>query len=439
MEHLKGKINRYLDEQAGKFIELGELLYHTPELGYREFHTSRVVAEHFKSLGLPYEEGLALTGVKARLKGKNSQARVAVLAELDAVYCPEHPDSDKTTGAAHACGHHMQVVALLACAEALTCTGVGEVLDGDVIFFATPAEEYVEYEHRSHLLTSGKIHFLGGKQELLYLGCFNDVDLALATHASVSGTPASLAVSSNGFGAYRFKYKGRSAHVAVDPSQGVNALNAALISMVGMHALRETFPEREYIRVSFILKEGGRVVNTVPAEAVLEIQIRGRTLEAISQIKDGVRRAVQGGAMVVGCGLEEEWLGGYMPYQAHPALSELLGHNASSLLNLSKIPEEGHGYFSTDLGDLSQVMPVAQIAVGGFKGGFHALDFTVADKYLSYLIPAKILCHTIIDLLERGAAKAREIKESFIPRFEKSQYREVSQKIWSLSSYLQKH
>jgi len=432
VEHLKERVSRYLDEHAAKFIELGDLLYHTPELGFREFKTSRIVAENFKALGLPYEENLALTGVKARLRGKESLATVALLGELDAVYCPEHPQADKSTGAAHVCGHHMQIVTLIACAEALTLTGVGEALDGDVVFLATPAEEYVEYEYREHLLTTGQIHFSGGKQELLYQGCFKDVDLALSVHASVSDTPASLSLSCNGFGVYRFKYKGKSAHAAVDPSKGINALNAALLSMMGIHTLRETFPEKEYIRVSFILKEGGRVVNTIPGEAVLEVQIRGRSLEAIQGVKGSIERAIRGGALIVGCKLEEEWLAGYMPYQAHPDLSDLLGQNACSVFKLNHIPREEHGYFSTDLGDVSQTMPVAQIAVGGFKGGFHSPDFAIVDKKLAYLAPAKILCYTVIDLLERRALKARTIKENFVPCIKQERYKEMSSQFWAL-------
>jgi metal-dependent amidase/aminoacylase/carboxypeptidase family protein len=100
MKELKKKATTYLEENRQKFIDLGNKLFQMPELGFREYNTSKTVNDYLIKLGLQTEKH-ALTGIKSKLKGKNSLATVGVLGELDAIYCPEHPQADKKTGAAH--------------------------------------------------------------------------------------------------------------------------------------------------------------------------------------------------------------------------------------------------------------------------------------------------------------------------------------------------
>ena len=118
-----------------------------PELGFKEWKTADRVCAVFDELGLPYERNLALTGVKARLKGKGEGPTVALMGELDALIVPDHPGADLSTGAAHACGHNAQIAGLLGAAYGLVESSAGSDLAGDVIFFAVPAEEYVEIEY----------------------------------------------------------------------------------------------------------------------------------------------------------------------------------------------------------------------------------------------------------------------------------------------------
>lgn len=417
MSELKERASAYLDNNCQQFFQLGNDLFHTPELGFREFRTSRQVGDYLNRLGLDDLTTHAVTGLKGRLRGRNSIISVGIIGELDAIYCPDHPAADKETGAVHACGHHMQLVAMLAAAEALVKTGAARELDGDVVFLATPAEEYIDSAFRKHLLESGQVRYASGKQEMLAVGCFDDVDLALSTHAMANSKQdqetAFLCTSCNGFDSFRFEFIGKGGHAGIDPGSGVNALNAAVLSIAGIQALRDTFPDREFIRVSFILTEGGNVLNIIPDKAVLEVQIRGRTTKAIEDVKAKVGRAVRGGAGVIGCQLLEQALPGYKPYLASTLLSEIYGLNAQEILGGKPVKTLEHGYQCTDLGDLSAQIPVAQLVTGGFGGRLHGKDFCVADAYQAYILPAKIICATVIDLLEKGAAKARKVKEEY--------------------------
>ena len=108
----------------------------------------------------------------------------ALLGELDALVVAGHPVADPQTGAAHACGHNAQMAGLLGAAMGLLDARAFEHLAGRVVFFAVPAEEYGDVEWRVQQARAGRLEFLGGKPELLRLGHFDDVDLAMMIHTT---------------------------------------------------------------------------------------------------------------------------------------------------------------------------------------------------------------------------------------------------------------
>ncbi|MCP5820955.1 amidohydrolase, partial [Klebsiella pneumoniae] len=114
-EQLKAKVCEAIAARKGDIKKLAENIWAEPELGYKETRTAKKVEAAFDSLGVSYRNQLALTGVKARLKGgKGSKRSVAVIGELDAIICAEHPDADDQTGAAHCCGHNAQIANMMA-------------------------------------------------------------------------------------------------------------------------------------------------------------------------------------------------------------------------------------------------------------------------------------------------------------------------------------
>ena len=145
-ELLKQKVCAAIDAHADKIKAICASINDEPELGFKEVKTSAKVAEFMRELGLEPQTGLAINGVKARAKGGKPGPTAAVLGELDAVGCPASAKADPATGAAHACGHNMQVATMLAAACGITQSGVLSELAGDVVFFGVPAEEYIEIE-----------------------------------------------------------------------------------------------------------------------------------------------------------------------------------------------------------------------------------------------------------------------------------------------------
>lgn len=433
LQELKDQVCRTIDGNADRIITFARTVAAHPELGYKETNTARTVAAFFQTLQLPTQEGLAVTGVKATLDSGTAGPNVAILGELDAVLCPDSPHADPLTGAAHACGHHLQLGIMAGAALGLAHAGIAGRLTGRVTFMAVPAEEYVEIAYRQKLREEGKIHFLGGKQELIYRGAFDDVDMAMMIHAAKACPTPTIALgsSSNGFIGKTVQYLGKEAHAAEAPDQGINALNAAMLGLMGINALRETFRDDDIVRVHPIITKGGDLVNVVPSDVRLETYVRAKTMEAIDATHHKVDRALKAGGDAVGARTIIKTLPGYLPLHCCQAMNDLFAANARQLVPPEQVINAGHFSASTDMGDVSHLMPVIHPYTGGTTGFLHARDFDVVDYQAACIVPAKIMAMTAVDLLYDGASQARHILDDFQPLLTKEQYIKIMDNYFS--------
>src|SRR5881409_1152970 len=409
---LKERVYAVIDRRAEEIVGLGERIRKHPELGFKEVKTARLVEETFAGLGLKPKAGLALTGVRAEALGRAGDGPTfALLGELDALVVAGHPEGDPTTGAAHACGHNAQVAALLGAAMGLLDAKALDALSGRVVFFAVPAEEYGDIEWRVAQARAGRLEFLGGKPELLRLGHFDDVDMAMMIHTTSrpedgkTGVP----VSNNGCIVKTVRYLGRASHAGGAPHMGINALYAAQIGLTAINAIRETFKDEDSIRVHPIITHGGSQVNVIPADVRIETYVRGKSVEAIQDANRKVDRALRAGALALGATVEIETLPGYMPMHCDATMAAHFKQTMTRLVGEEHYRQIGHRTGSTDMGDLSQVMPVLHPYIGGARGSGHGADFEIADTALAYVAPAKALAAMAIDMLADGAAGAREV------------------------------
>lgn len=410
LSDMEKKVIEAIDRRAEDICAWGEKLFRMPELGYKEFETGRVIREEFEKLGLGCDGKHAVTGVQGTLKG-NGDYHVAVLGELDAVVCKAHPAADSETGAAHACGHHAQMAAMLGVAAGLIDSGVMEQLAGSVIFMATPAEEYIDLDYRRGLQQEGKIQYFGGKQQLIQEGVFQNIDAAMMVHAQPNTPQASVYVhgSSLGFVEKQITFRGRAAH-ASEPHKGVNALNAAALAILGMHANRERFREEDKIRVHPIITKGGDVVNSVPDEVCMDSYVRGASMEAILRAGEDTDRAIMGAAQMVGAEAEIQTIQGYAPLKQNYALGEIFREVSELFIAKENIHTGIDMVGSTDIGDLSHILPCIQPTVGGFEGELHSKEFKVTDPYIAYVLPAKIMALTVVRLLANGGQGIQAVK-----------------------------
>lgn len=427
-EQLKQKVCQAIADRKVDIRAMALAIWEEPELGYKETKTAQKVEAAFDKLGVEYRNKLALTGVKGRLKGgKGSKYSVAVIGELDAIICADHPSANDISGAAHCCGHNAQIANMMAVTMGLIDSGAMEYLAGDVVPFAVPAEEYVEITYRKRLIEEGKIKYIGGKPELIHRGEFDDIDMALQIHLTSVPKDRSngfieISTTSNGFIGKLIEYKGEAAHAAAAPHAGVNALNAAMMGMMGVHAIRETFQEKDYIRFHPIITQGGDLVNVVPSDVRMESYVRAGNVPAMIDANERINQALKAGAMAVGATCEIKDLPGYLPLHNNSTLNDLLKQNAENLIGEENVSIAPHMTGSTDTGDLSHIMPVSHPWIGSVRGILHGKDYTVFDEEMAYIRPAQMMACTIIDLLYDDAQTAQTLMTNYKPLMTKEEY-----------------
>ncbi len=423
-EELKRLVSEVIDSKADELVNLAQTILDNPEPGFRETKTSRLVSNKFGELGLRSRAGLAMTGVRVDLAGATAGPALAILGELDSLIVNEHPHADSATGAAHACGHHCQIAMMLGAAMGLMQPEVLNSLSGRLVFMAVPAEEYIEIEYRDDLRQDGKIEFLGGKPELVKLGEFDDVDMAMMLHTTSNPDEKKLCISetNNGMLAKRIQFIGRGSHAGGAPHLGINALNAATLALSAIHYNRETFRDEDSIRVHPIITKGGEAVSAVPADVRMETFVRGRTVEAIMDANAKVDRALKAGAMAVGGQVSIKTIPGYLPLRQNKAMSDVFKANADDLVGEDNVGHTAHRGGSTDMGDISHLMPTIHPYVGGATGLGHGSNYLVEDYGLAVVTAAKSLANTAIDLLADGAALGGSIVSGHRPEMTRPEY-----------------
>lgn len=423
-DELKQRVIAAIEENKETIIAAGRKIYANPEFGYKEFETTKTVAEFFKNeFRIEVEEKIAYTGCRARINEDKSGPKIAVLGELDGISCSEHPDANEI-GASHTCGHNVQIAGMLGAAVGLIKSGVFKELDGKIDFIATPAEEFIELAYRSKLRAEGHIKYFGGKQELIRKGAFDDVDMSIMFHVLDTGDKKVLVgPESNGFIGKEVKFIGKESHAGSAPYEGVNALNAAMLAINNVHAQRETFKEADRVRFHPIITKGGDIVNVVPADVRMEAYVRARTIESILDANTKVNRALMAGAMAVGANIEITEIPGYLPILRHNNMEEVLRENLNYIgLTAEDIIDGGDFTGSFDFGDVSHLIPTLHPMFGGVKGALHTRNYSIIDEEYAYLAPAKAMALTIVDLLFDGAVKGKEILKNFKPVMTKEEY-----------------
>lgn len=421
---MKNKIQDLADKIIPAMIELSEDIYKNPELGYKEIRTSNKVMEFLDKYKISYKSQVAHTGIIATIDSNKKGPHIALICELDAVPTTDHPYSSPVDCAAHTCGHYSQIGVMMSVLCSIQESDILKDLCGKISLIATPSEEFCDLDYRKQLIKEGKIKYMSGKQEMLSLGVFDDVDIVLSCHTMGTGMPYDAEVDAglNGFICKRAVFHGKAAHAGSYPYNGINALNAANIAMCGINFLRETFKEEDGIRVHFVLTEGGQTVNTVPQKTTLDMYVRAKTVEAIFKTDEKVTRALRAGALATGCDIEIIDTPGYFPLKQDRNLTKLIVKNIRKFINEDRILSDNHGFASGDMGDISMLLPTVEIGTGGFYGTMHGSDFKTEDTYMAYTVPSKYFIDSVVDLLDNDGKEAYKIKNSFKPIMSKENY-----------------
>ncbi|MFR4161654.1 MAG: amidohydrolase [Paraclostridium sordellii] len=424
-KELKRLVLEEIDKNKDKIIEAGRSIYKTPELGYKEVKSTKIASEFLKSLGVEVIDNIAVTGCMTSLNKDKNGPKIAVMGELDSVVCPDHKDANEI-GNIHCCGHNIQVAGMLGCAVGIIKSGVLKYLDGKIDFMAVPSEECIDLEFRKSLQEKNEIKYVGGKQELLYRGTLDDVDMAMMFHALNFEENKNCVIKSytNGFVSKHATFIGRASHAGIAPHEGINALNMASLATNNINAQRETFKDEDRVRISTVINHGGDIVNVVPSKVTIEAMVRAATVDAMIDANEKVNRSLHAAAMALGGEVIIEDTIGYLPLDSDDSMDfifkknyvELVGGSEESIVDVIKTAG------STDFGDISQIIPCIHPWIGGVSGSLHTKDYYISNEELAYIIPAKAMAMTIIDLLGDDAKIAKDIVEKFKPTFTKESY-----------------
>lgn len=320
-----------IDQDADALKALSRYIHANPEPALEEVKASKACADFLDARGFTVVRHVAGLSTAFAAHSGTGAPRIAFLSEYDAL-----------PGVGHGCGHNLIAIAGIGAGIGLAAAIAELDGHGRVDIFGTPAEESV-----------------GGKIIMANAGLFEGIDAAMGAHP---GTVEAVCPTVEGSGQalacvlVRISFRGRSAHAAADPENGINALNAVIEVFNGINAFRQHMPLDG--RIHGIITRGGDIPNVVPDFAVAEFYVRASTVARMNVLVEQVRRICEGAASITGAALtfelpEEPNWDMITNYALARRLAEHIA-NAGLVLPEAK-PEPGKG--STDWGNVSYVTP----------------------------------------------------------------------------------
>ncbi|WP_030678732.1 amidohydrolase [Streptomyces rimosus] len=370
-----------LDAVAERLLHLARDLHAHPETAFAEHHAADALTALLADAGLAVERGTAglPTAFTATAGPSDADLTVGLCLEYDAL-----PDLG------HACGHHL--IAAAGAGAAIALSAVADDLGLRVKALGTPAEE------------SG-----GGKVHLLRAGAFDDVSFAMMVHP---GPADDFGGTSRAAREVHAEYRGRAAHAAVAPYDGLNAADACVVAQTALALLRQQLPDG--VRMHGIVTHGGDRTNIIPARARISWQLRADTLDALEELWPRVRACFEAGAVATGCELTlTEPAAPYADLRQDAWLGDTYARHVRAL---GRTPEPAVSIgASTDMGNVSQVLPAIHPTIGlDCPARPHTAEFAEAatgeraDR--AVLDAALALARTAADLATDPAQRARITK-----------------------------
>ena len=341
------KLENKFSEIFGDLKELNEYIYKNPELGRKEFKACEAHKNLLKKYGFEVEENYIgiPTAYLAKYSSGKKGIKIGYLAEYDAL--PE---------IGHGCGHNIL---------GTTSIGAGillkEYIDefgGEVLIFGTPAEET-----------------FGAKVDMAEAGCFDDIDVAMISHPT--GKNHEKSGTSQAMEALQFTFRGKTAHAAGDPYNGINALDGVIQFFNSINALRQQ--TKTSARIHGIISNGGEAANIIPDLAVANFYVREATTKDMLKLSERVKNCAKGAALATGTSLEIE---NYEYTFKHLVTNEKLSSIYTKNLELQGIKDipMSDPTGSSDCGDVSHhcptihtYFPISKCELTG-----HSLEFAKA-------------------------------------------------------------
>ena len=237
----------------------------------------------------------------------------------------------------------------------------------------------------------------GGKVKMIESGCFADVDFAMMVHPGphdgLNGDFLSIIE-------LEVTYKGKAAHAAAFPWEGINALDAAISAYTAVSMMRQQM--KPTWRAHGIITNGGAKPNIIPEKAQLLYYFRAPNDKELSVLKEKAIAIFHSAAEATGCKVEIRELMENSNLIANPVLLKYYKENAMSF-GIKFVPMKGTFSASTDMGNVSYCVPSIHPMYSIGKTMNHTREFTKCSdtdhSHKQTIISAKAMAMTAIDVL----------------------------------------
>jgi len=375
---LDSSINKHQET----FEEVAMKIWDWAEVGYQEYKSSELLQSELAAHGFTITKGVADIPTAFIAEYSNGGPVIGILGEFDALpglmqTASPFKEIKEDVNAGHACGHHMFGAASAWAAVTVKEWLVKTKTKGTVRFYGTPAEEG----------GSGKVY-------MVRAGLFEDVDAVLHWHPSSSN--GANAESSNSNKSAKFRFSGISAHAAGSPHKGRSALDGVEAMNMMVNMMREHIPQES--RIHYVITKGGLAPNVVPDVAEVYYYVRHPRRQKVQEIFDWVVKASEGAAMGTDTSVTHEVMHGNYSKLPNDVLQKIMHKNLVKRggIKYSKKENEfaeeiyktmispggkvgdqekvypyrtSHTYGSTDVGDVSWVVPQAGLRTATWVPG----------------------------------------------------------------------
>lgn len=379
MSELKNQISQFIDTNAKIYQDISLAIHAKPEGSDFEYFASQTLSEQLKKEGFEIELPAAghRTGFAATYKSNKPGPTVVFLAEYDAL-----------AGLGHGCGHNVFGATSSLAGAALK--SIVDQIGGEVRVYGTPGEEGGQNG-------SAKGYFVKK-------GYLNDVDFALCTHPG-SGSEDGLSTRNYACAPVDVEFWGKPAHAAGCPQDGINALDAQILTYAAIGVLRQQLTDR--IRIHGVIVEGGTAPNVIPEYTKAKYYIRAADIDTLHEVYEKVENIVKGSALQTGCTSSMKLYQNLVENMVlTPSLDAIYEKYITELGNTVKHVEDVVMPGSSDVGNISQVVPTIQphISITDVQIAGHSQDMVNAScsqKAMDAIVKgAKALAFTALELFE---------------------------------------
>lgn len=374
-------LDEIINSHQQEYEQLALKIWDLAEVGYQEYKSSDLLQQSLKNKGFRIETLPYMPTAFVAEYGKGSPV-IAILGEFDALPGVSQSTSPfkekyKNNIAGHACGHH-----LFGAGSAWSAVTIKEWLSnnnesGTIRFYATPAEEG----------GSGKVY-------MVREGLFDDVDAVLHWHPG--NVNHARPRTSNANKSAKFTFKGLSAHAASAPDKGRSALDGVESMNFMVNMMREHVPQES--RIHYVITKGGLAPNVIPDEAQVYYYVRHPKERVVEELFQRVVKAAEGAAQGTETDFSYEVMHGNYSVMPNEVLQSVMHKQLvnrggvtydkeenefaeeiyKTLLNpVASIGDQEkilpyktiHGYGSTDVGDISWLVPTAGARIASWVPG----------------------------------------------------------------------